>query len=347
MSRSSHSTPRLSVITSWPLLARIAAFAAILGTLGAQATLAQDADLLASRLTTPNVHVRAEAVARLNALPISALTPSARGAMIALLEQEATGQAPVSADTAADGDETYGEYVIDLTSGVMRLQDPAALRGLALLGIQTGRDVQQYVASFGARSLPVLAEAWRLKADARPSVITTWAFSAALTGPNALSKEDRQQVLASILSASDTYPIAVASAARSGSLVILIPVLANIAAHTTDEVISSRAEKAVTILSTQRAGMSPLALFDETAQWVAGFCGGPGSATGIRNGTCVSLRNRLDNAREHIIAGRVGPAVNVLTAIEREATDARLKGALTAAESLLIADNARYVASRL
>jgi hypothetical protein len=335
------------VVSSWPLLTRIATLAVVLGTLGAQAALAQDADALASRLTTSNIHVRAEAVARLNALPISALTPAARGAMIALLEQEATGQAPVSADTAADVDETYSEYVIDLTSGVMRLQDPAALRGLALLGIQTGRDVQRYVASFGARSLPMLAEAWRLKSDARPSIVTTWALSATLTGPNALSKEDRQQVLASILAASDSYPIAIASAARSGSLVVLMPVLANIAAHTTDEVISSRAEKAISLLDPQRAGMSPLALFDETAQWVAGFCGGPGSATGTRNGTCTSLQNRLDNAREHIVAGRVGPAVNVLTAIEREATDARSKGALTAAEAALISDNARYLASRL
>jgi hypothetical protein len=267
--------------------------------------------------------------------------------MIALLEQEATGRAPASADTVAEEDESYSEYVIDLASGVMRLQDPAALRGLTLLGIQTAQDIQQYVASFGARSLPLLAEAWRLKIDGRPSVITTWAFSANLTGPNALSKEDRQTVLASILAASEKYPIAVASAARSGSLVVLMPVLADIAAHTTDEVIRSRAQKAVALLTPARANTSPLTLLDETAQWLAGFCRAEGLRSAGRHGACTSLSNRFGNVREHIVAGRTVPAVNVLTAVEREASDARSKGALTAAESSLIVGNAQYIAGRL
>jgi hypothetical protein len=336
------------LIVSRPsLLGRVVALVLAAVAFDTRTSVAQDVDVLASRLTMPDVHVRAEAVARLNALPVSALTPAARAAMITLLEQEATGQAPVSPDTAADGDETYDEYIIDLTSGVMRLQDPAGLRGLALLGIQTREDVQQYVASFGVRSLPLLTEAWRLKPNARPSIITTWAFSASLTGPNALTKEDRQTVLAQILSASDEYPIAVASAARSASLVALVPVLADMASPTANEVIRSRAEKAITLLTPARAAASPLALLDETAQWLAGFCRTEGSHTGARNGTCTSLQNRLANAREHVVAGRTTPAINVLMAAEREAADARSKGALTAAESALIAGNAQYIASRL
>ncbi len=305
------------------------------------------ADSLAHFLSTPDVHVRAEAVARLTALPLHALSGSTRRALIVLLEQEATSTAPTTGETPAEEDETYGEYIIDLTSGVLRLRDPAALRGLARLGIETSDDAQRFVASYGAQSLPFLDEAWASEEGNRAPVITTWALMLGTTGPGTLRLQDRNRILARLLAATDEQSIAVAHAASLASLTALIPALEDVARRAIDnDIVRARAQQEAAGLAALRATKSPTTVLAETSDWVTAFCES-GGATGARHGTCTSLINQLQTVRKHLVAGRVGPATNVLQAIVRKAEAARVAGIFSAPEAALVTGGARYIIGRL
>ena len=117
---------------------------------------AQSPDSLVKQLDSPDWRVRADAAVRLYDVPVAELPADAASKIVALLEREA-----LTSDTVppAEG-ESYGEYEIDLVGVALRLNDAAALRGMALLGIQTGSDAERFVASPGAASLPFLEEGW-------------------------------------------------------------------------------------------------------------------------------------------------------------------------------------------
>ena len=149
----------------------VAAFmiASALGASGARAQ-GTPADSLANLLASPDVHVRALSVASLDALPISALTPGARQALVKLLDAEATHSVTAEVNEISEEDETYEEYITSLTGIVVALNDPTATRALALLGIETSEDAQRLVASAGAANLPVLDDAWQANPSARPEI---------------------------------------------------------------------------------------------------------------------------------------------------------------------------------
>jgi hypothetical protein len=340
---------------------RAALAAALL--LDAPAVLGQTtADSLTTYLSASDVHKRAEAVGRLNALPVAELTPAARRALVNLLEAEATGHAPASTDTSAAEDETYDEYIIALTDGVLRLKDPSALRGLALMGAQTSREAQQFIASFGARGLPYLDEAWQKSESARPTVVTTWAFAAALTGPNALNPTDRRRVLASIMSAAETYPIAIAGASRATSLVELAPLLSSLSTRVTSEVVRGRLAKALLELAPIRSQTSVATLLDRTSDWLTGFCTRGGGLDlessanaskadddrpATRQIACVALWWGLKLTRADVAAGRTDAARVRLGLVARAAAFARTRGIFTAAEADIVEGNARYLLTRI
>jgi hypothetical protein len=313
-------------------------------------------DSLARFLAVPSLHRRADAVARLNTLPLAQLSPSARTAIVALLDAEATGHAPVDPDTLATNDERYGEYILDLTDLVVKLQDPASLRGLTRLGISSGDAAQRLVASFGTASLPPLSEAWNADERVRPSVVTTWAFMLAVTGPRALGASDRSRVLGAILSATDRYPMAVAIAARAGSLTALSPLLADVAARSPSDIVRSRAEKAVTVLGPARDATPPAALLAQTADWLSGVCGTgeeddasrePPLEGRPRKEVCATLRNDIRHAGTALTGGRLDVVRGSLNDIVVVAASARTRGTLTQAEAALVGGNARYLLSRL
>jgi hypothetical protein len=355
----------------------------IASALAAPAVLAQgnvaESDSLARLLMTPSIHKRADVVARLNALPIVELSPSARMGLVALLDAEATGRAPVDPNPPGGEDETYSEYLIELTDAVLKLKDPASLRGLTRLGIQTGFQVQRFIASFGATSLPSLDEAWRTEVRARPSIITTWAFTLARTGPNALNPQNRRRVSASIIAATDSFPIAVASAARVGSLSALVPLLADVASRSKSDIVRGEAQKAVNVLAPLRAATTPVALLEQTSELLRGFCAKGGHDEGdddkgehddphvaaatstpsvrkhdehegeqlSREEACGTLRGKLTFARATLVTGRPAAAKLVLEDIVHTAARARASGAFTSAEAALIEGNATYILSRL
>ncbi|PYP93972.1 MAG: hypothetical protein DMD34_10225, partial [Gemmatimonadetes bacterium] len=126
------------------------------------------------------------------------------------------------------------EYIIDLTRTVVRFHDPTSVRGLSLIGIQTSRAAQEFVAGLGSQSLAALDEAWTTKRSARPSVLVTLGRMVAQQQMNGLSESDRQGVLKRIWAGVDSFPIALATAARAASFFVLVPVLRHIASSDSD-----------------------------------------------------------------------------------------------------------------
>ena len=309
------------------------------------------ADSLAGVLASPDIHARAVAVARLDALPVAELTSGARSALVGLLDAEATHAVAPDPNQIPDEDETYDEYIIDLTSVVLKLHDPAAIRGLTLVGIQTNEDVQRYIASAGARSLPALDEAWQADPDDRPTIVTTWSFMLGVGAPDALSAQDRQRVLASIFAATDSFPIAVAGAARVASLTALEPVLADLAATATSDVVRSRAAKAVAVLGPARDAAMPAQLLGGTSDLVDAFCARPGLANTARvhpnrPAACGKISADMNEAAAALNVSRPDDAKTALANASATAATARGTGALSAAEAAVIAGNVAYLLTR-
>jgi len=144
-------------------------------TVWSSAARAQSVDSLTKLLRSRDVHVRGDAVVRLTNVNTADLPAATRTAIISLLEHEALGDV-ANADTMplSENDETWGGEIDDLTNLVMRMRDPPALRGVALLGMQTSKAAQEFVADFGPRAMPVLDEAWTRRPDMRPDVDITW-----------------------------------------------------------------------------------------------------------------------------------------------------------------------------
>ena len=303
---------------------------------------AQNVDSLVGVLASPSVYARAQAVARLNLVPLQALPAGAREAMIRLLEREATGQVTYGETTGPD-DETYAEYVVDLARGVLRLRDPSAVRGIAFLGIETSRAAQEFIAARGAAAIPVLDEVWAAKERARPAIITTWGYTLAST-TNGLDAEDRAVLLGRIIRAAAAYLIPTARAARTASLITLLIPLRQIADTATDPVVKNRLLAAAAELDARMAAASATDVLAQLAEVVAGICQG---ASGARHGVCVSIQSLTSDAQRHIAAGRTNAAHGVLSALQQRAQAALRDGTLTAFEETLVAENARLADSKL
>ena len=302
----------------------------------------QNVDSLVGVLASPSVYARSQAVARLNLVPVQALSSQARQAMVQLLEREATGQVSYGETTGAD-DETYSEYVIDLTRGVLRLQDASAVRGIAFLGIETSRAAQEFIAARGAAAIPVLDEVWTSKERARPAIITTWGYTLASTA-NSLAPEDRAALLGRIIQSVAAYPIPAARAARTASLITLLIPLRQISDTATDPAVRSRLIAAAAELEPRMAAASATDVLAQLADVITGICQ---RATGARHGTCTSIQSLLTDAQRHIAAGRTNAAHSVLSALQQRAQAALSDGTLTALEETVIAENARRADSKL
>ena len=309
------------------------------------------ADALAGILTSSQVHLRADAVARLNALPLEELTPFARAKLVALLDAEAMKSMPAPEEVRSEEDERYGEYLLDLVDVVLKLRDPGSLRGMALLGIHSGLDAQRYVASFGSQSLPLLDQAWRDDPDVRADVMGTWGFM--LAGTGSLSEPEKDKLLSAIISLADDHPIYVASAARTAPLPVLAPVLADLAASATSGVVRSRTEKAVQELAPLRGAMSPNGLLRDTERIQRSFCAVPGLVVKPPHGhlnrpaACGKIGADFEAARAALNTGRPDDARAALRSAAATAADARASGVFTAAEAALVEGNALYLSSRI
>src|SRR5258705_3530703 len=183
----------------------------------------QPAELLRA-LDSPDWQTRSSAISNLNDLSVASLPAGFAEKVIALFEREAVDSVP---GPKPDGGEGYGEYLIELMRGVVRLRDPRSLRGMALLGIQMSRKAQEFVAEQGAVALPFLDEAWRDE-NARPPVALTWAYM--LTTYSArLSRNDRLEIIRRVLDAHSIDTHSFLFAVDHAQLVIAIPLIERVA----------------------------------------------------------------------------------------------------------------------
>lgn len=304
---------------------------------------AQTPDDAVTMLGASSFRTRAVGVAVLNRVPVSALPSAAPVALMSLLEREATGQVTYN-ETTADGDESWQEYIVDLSAAVLRLRDSRSLRGLTLLGIETSREAQEYVASLGPAALPALNQAWHDKEIVRPDVILTWGSLLTVSGANTLNSTDRVGVLSRLATAAQTYALSVAGAARRARLVVLAPLIGQVADTTSDETVRARLQRIATDLRAQRDVMTASEVLSQVDEWLGGLCVG---ATGPRNGACISLDRLLSNAMQQIRDGNAPAARGTVNAAAERVEAARTTGSFIAAEATTLELTLEYLLTRI
>lgn len=254
----------------------------------------QSVDSLATQLTSADVRTRSVAISALAHVPLTSLPPSTRTTLMSLLEREANGTQVVDPRTADPADETWDEYIIDLTDLVVRVGDSRALRGVTMLGIETSRAAQEFVAGFGAQALAPLDQAWAKKPNARPSVITVWGMLArnsdSLTALTAMQR---------LIAPDDTFPIALASAAEAGNLVALVPFMDSLAASLASRpIVQGAVEETANALRPQFMSLSPAQLIAQYNRWLGAICL---NASGAVVGYCESSANGLDSSAKDLL----------------------------------------------
>ncbi|NIR44407.1 MAG: hypothetical protein GWN99_00600 [Gemmatimonadetes bacterium] len=300
---------------------------------------AQEPDSLLDKLRSPDWRMRDRALAELNFRRPNSIPPGVASEAIALLEREATQPRP-----QVEG-EGYGEYLLSLIKFVLSFEDPASLRGMALLGIETSRRVQEFVASHGSESLPYLDEAWQKgRRNLRHAVMDTWAVMLS-SHPDRLSRDERLEIMHRLLDAASEHPLAFAWAADIADLVVAMPVLERIAANEQFEIVSRRAQRVLTELQPRRRAQTRQAIGVELSDWLAAIC--RDTRSGPRQETCESVDGHLARARRLVKAGDGHAAARALRTFADRVSSAREAGVLTDFEAALLTGNATYLAERL
>ncbi len=291
-------------------------------------------DSLVRMLRSPDWQVRGNAIARLNLLPAHQLPSSYAATIIPLLDREAT-----SPDPHREGD-GYGEYLLAVVQGVVRLRDPRSLRGLALLGIQMSREAQEYVASQGVAGVPFLDEAWtRSHSDA---VATTWAY---MLGQyqHLLPRPDRVQVMARLIAVLPENPRAFTWAALTVPLPEVVPLLEDIAARDPSPIVKKRTTVVLDSLRARRDQLSSPALLARLSDWLDAFCSRSG---GGPTGPCQALTAALTRANREVELRGPLAARPALEEFSNQADQARAASTLTDLEHRLLRGNAQYLVTR-
>jgi hypothetical protein len=217
-------------------LPRIAVAARRLVPAAAVRPLTPTEDSALGRQLAADFRVRAEAVARIQAIPALRLHPTIATNLINELDSlSATRLAtpPVAGPDSVDEQEAYPEYVISLSRAVARLKDPRSVRALALGGLVTSREIQRFVAAQGPQALGPLDTAFAASDATAPAVVTTWGYTLAAK-PSKLRFEDSVYVYARIVLSAQYYPVSFAHAARQAKLFELMPELDSIVARAAD-----------------------------------------------------------------------------------------------------------------
>ncbi len=296
---------------------------------------AQNVDSLARLLDSADWRVRSGAVSGLSALAAPRFSASVTEKIIHLLEREALHREPTGA-----GGEGHGEYEISLVELALQLHDPRTLRGMALLGIQTSRAAQTFVASQGSAALPYLAAAWTSDTNARSAVVSTWAMMLG-TFAQALTPSDQADVRARIFAADS---LDLAFAAEEAPLPEAVPMLAAMSQATASPMLKQELAGALRTLRPLRDRLTASDLIARVQAWRTAFCNG---AAGRRAAACEALGARLTVAASDVLAGRTLSARSVLSGIADASDAAFREGALTSLERTFVSENARYLAARL
>jgi hypothetical protein len=268
---------------------------------------AQDPVSWVQALDSPDWRVRADAMNRLNSLTLTELPASFRSKAIALLEREGTSSA------GSEAGEGYGEYVIAVVEGVLRLNDPGAVRGMALVGINTSRNAQEFVAAQGGMALVPLDEAWQDE-NSREAVGETWALMI-VSFAGRLTADERLQVIRRILSARGADAQAFTNAVDDAALGAAVPVVEDVAATDPSSIVRTVAAGVASRLRDQRAALTPSAQVDRLKEALSALCLG---ASGPRSSACTSLSSKLSDAQSQLAANQESAARDALLAFANE-----------------------------
>lgn len=287
---------------------------------------AQNVDSLMMRLDSPDWRERSIAAGVLGRLPASQRPPGFADKVIALLEYEA-----LNPDEAAiAGGEGYGEYIAELARVVLGLDDPRALRGIAIAGIGTSRAAKDFVASHGAASLPYLDEAWDLDRYKQGYVALTWAGMLARF-PDRLDHADRIQVLARLISVAEYDTHVFSTAASTSGLGELVAALQEIAENDPSARRRAFATYYAAPLLAARDALSPSELHARMSDLLEAVCL---DAAGGKLQTCATLQTYLNAGYSN---------GNALDTLAQQAELAEQQGILKPYEEALFAGNAQYL----
>jgi hypothetical protein len=278
-------------------------------TMWASIAAAQSVDSLTKLLASRDVHVRGDAAARLAMLDTAALPPKTRAAIISLLEHEAVGDV-ANADTMplSEDDESWGGEIVDLTDLTIRIGDARGIRGVALLGIQTSRAAQEFIARFGPRSIPALDEAWAKNPDMRHDVDITWGIMMA-PGHPAVDSATRRVIAARLLAPADTFPMGLSFAATAGKLYSLVPLLDSLALTLTDSFDVGDLRSASKQLSPVYAQHSRTERIHDLQFWLSAVCTHPQAP--LRQ-YCLAEARQLADAIKQVELRDSAAAANIL-----------------------------------
>ena len=290
---------------------------------------AQQATWMIPLFESPDWEIRSSALWGLDTLPTDSVPERVRVKLFTLLEREA-----LRPDGGESG-EGYGEYLIRLVQTVLRFKDPRSLRGMALLGNQTSREAQEFVASFGPAALPALEEAWRVGGEPRRTAVETYGYMLAAPRSGA-----RRTVLRLLIQAADSPPVQLGDAALAAGLVASLPLLERALEAAPPGLERSELARATDVLRFRRDTTSAAAIAAELLDWVQGFCYG---SAGPRRLTCleaiaplVEIRGRPDRRLD-----RSGKAL--LAALASRVEEVGRRGVWEPREALLVAGTARYL----
>jgi hypothetical protein len=298
--------------------------------------MAQDATNWVLALDSPDWRVRADGIERLNRLPLADLPGSFRQKAIALLERDGT------TSPGSEVGEGYGEYVISLVEGVLRLNDPAAVRGMALVGINTSRAAQEFLAAQGGTAVAPLDEAWQDE-NSREAVGETWALML-VNFADRLTSNQRLQVIRRILSARGVDAQAFTNATDDAGLVSAIGVVEDVASTDVSSIVRTVAAGVATRLRDQRSGLTSSAQLDRLADGLNALCLG---AVGPRATACAALSTSLADAQTRLDANQESAARDALVAFTAQVDTGFQQGIWTADEQRILGASSRYTASRL
>jgi hypothetical protein len=298
---------------------------------------------LTAALDAPDVSTRATAVAILATIPPITLPSATRVKLILLLEREAA-TAAVAETREDDGEDSEtGLYLVELVRTVVRLQEPASVRGLAMLGIQTSLAAQRFVAAQGDTAVALLAQAERADTNSVGVVAETRGLMLGEYSSR-LSPAARSVVRASLLATAATDPMAFAQGAEYARLIEATPVVEAHAAAATTELGRAILADAAAKLAALRVQATTAEVLAALTTSIAAICGG---ATAERLHLCQWMVERARLATDHLRDARSTAAQQALRTLAAAATDAARRGIITPTEGTMIAGTATYLVTRI
>ena len=273
-----HVEMRASPVTLPPSHLRIAIHRAGAGTPAGGDSLTSRLDTLSRMLDSSDFRARGAAVGALATLPTDSIPSDIKSRLMTLLDREGIastrGESDITAQSPEVDAEEYGEYVIALTNLVLTFRDAHASRGIALIGIQTSRDAQQFVAAQGAVVLPLLDSVYVANPATAPAVVKTWGYALA-TPAVRLAHADSVHLVSRLLTVAPQHPIAFASAARAAQFVDAAPALEKIGAETSDPNVARVTRSAAIQLKVLRSRQPSRLRVQQMGLVLEGVCADP------------------------------------------------------------------------